>query len=221
MPGAAATILAGAAAGDSRERRPEHPDGIGRLWTEPNLSAALADYVSLVREFDEAKVAAGLRAASSAAGAALRRPEVGGLTYAITRALPGCCAGSAGSRTGWRSGRSTRRNARPCDRELAAGAARVHPPSGWFRRPARPAAAARERGALVLIDPPYEAQAEWRLVAAALRDGLRRVSEWGVRPMVSPDGAGPVRGPLRGNPLAGSCRRRWSSNSPSIRARPG
>src|SRR5208337_55058 len=39
--------------GDSLARDPEHPDGIGRLWTGPATHPALAEYLSLVRSFDE------------------------------------------------------------------------------------------------------------------------------------------------------------------------
>src|SRR5437763_272207 len=48
-----------AARGDSLERKPEHPAGIGRLWNDPGLPAPLVDYVSLVRAFDQAAGNAG------------------------------------------------------------------------------------------------------------------------------------------------------------------
>lgn len=44
--------LAQAAVGDSLQRTPEWPDGIGRLWDRQDLPAAVAEYVDLVRRFD-------------------------------------------------------------------------------------------------------------------------------------------------------------------------
>ena len=44
--------LAAAAKGDSRAREPEWPDGIGRLWAQRDLPPPLAEYVTLVRQFD-------------------------------------------------------------------------------------------------------------------------------------------------------------------------
>lgn len=39
---------------DGREREPEHPAGIGRLWgAEEELPAAISDYVALVRRFND------------------------------------------------------------------------------------------------------------------------------------------------------------------------
>ena len=42
--------LSSAARGDSLERKPEHPDGIGRLWGRADLPGPLAEYLSLVRK---------------------------------------------------------------------------------------------------------------------------------------------------------------------------
>ncbi len=40
---------------DGREREPEHPAGIGRLWTAGGLPAAVNDYLAVVRRFNERK----------------------------------------------------------------------------------------------------------------------------------------------------------------------
>ncbi|AOS44817.1 Ribosomal RNA large subunit methyltransferase J [Lacunisphaera limnophila] len=46
---------------DGREREPEHPAGIGRLWGAPaGLPAAIGDYLGLVRRFNERKGASEL-----------------------------------------------------------------------------------------------------------------------------------------------------------------
>ncbi len=40
---------------DGRSREPEHPAGIGRLWTAAGLPAAVNDYLAWVRRFNERK----------------------------------------------------------------------------------------------------------------------------------------------------------------------
>jgi 23S rRNA (adenine2030-N6)-methyltransferase len=40
---------------DGRTREPEHPAGIGRLWTAANLPGAVGDYLALVHRFNERK----------------------------------------------------------------------------------------------------------------------------------------------------------------------
>jgi 23S rRNA (adenine2030-N6)-methyltransferase len=50
--------LARARQGGSQARVPEHPDGIGRLWSRDDLPPALAEYVALVRAFDPRNEAA-------------------------------------------------------------------------------------------------------------------------------------------------------------------
>lgn len=45
--------LASAARGDTLERKPEWPEGIGRLWNRPGLPEVIADYVEQVKAFDQ------------------------------------------------------------------------------------------------------------------------------------------------------------------------
>jgi 23S rRNA (adenine2030-N6)-methyltransferase len=147
--------LVAAAQGDTLARRPEWPDGIGRLWARSDLPAALADYVSLVREFD-------------------RQNDQGA---AMPRFYPG-------------SPRLVQQLARPQDRlalsekhpgecaELRAEFARerrvsVHEMDGYTAL--RAMLPPPERRALVLIDPPFEAQDEFAQITGALREGLRRL----------------------------------------------
>jgi 23S rRNA (adenine2030-N6)-methyltransferase len=47
--------LSSASQGDTLERRPEFPEGIGRLWGAQGLPAALADYVDTVKRFDRSR----------------------------------------------------------------------------------------------------------------------------------------------------------------------
>lgn len=149
--GRGAYALDAAASGDSLARRPEHPDGIGRLWPRTDPPEAVADYLALVRAFD------------GGAGAAPRR-------------YPG-------------SPRLARLLARPQDRlalcerhpeEFEALRAEFagEPRVSLHLRDGYEAPAAflppPERRALVLVDPPFEDEAEWDSVGAALEEGLRR-----------------------------------------------
>jgi 23S rRNA (adenine2030-N6)-methyltransferase len=143
-----------ASEGDTRPREPEWPRGIGGLWDKRDAPPAVMDYIDVVRAYDRAR---------------------GNLTP-TPRFYPG-------------SPRIARLVGRPQDRlelwesqpaECAAlrssfeGERRVsiHGADGYGAlRACLPPA---ERRALVLIDPPYEAQAEWSAVAEALGEGLRR-----------------------------------------------
>jgi 23S rRNA (adenine2030-N6)-methyltransferase len=148
--------LAAAARGDTLVRKPEWPDGIGRLWENHDLPAALADYVALVRDFDREN----------------------GNTPGAPRFYPG-------------SPQLVQRLARPQDRlalcekqpgECAALRAEfalahrttVHETDGYAAL--RAMLPPLERRALVLIDPSFEAQDEFAQIAAALREGLRRLT---------------------------------------------
>lgn len=146
-----------AASGESLARKPEWPDGIGRLWVpgDAGQPAGLVDYLERVRDFD--------RQAGNLEGS--------------PRFYPG---------SPWLA----RHFARPVDRlalcekhpaECAALRAEfdgmagvsVHELDGYVAL--RAMLPPPERRALVLIDPPYEAQDEFAQIAVALREGLRRL----------------------------------------------
>jgi len=147
--------LAAAAKGDTLAREPEHPLGIGRLWTRNDLPEGVAAYVALVRKFDRDRGNAG--------------DEL--------RYYPG---------SPWLA----RMVARPQDRlvlcerqpdehellDIAFGRAervQVQAVDGYGAP--RALLPPPERRALVLIDPPFEAQDEFARVVAAVADGLRRL----------------------------------------------
>jgi 23S rRNA (adenine2030-N6)-methyltransferase len=44
---------------DGRERAPEHPDGIGRLWQASDLPEGITAYLGLIRRFNERRGATG------------------------------------------------------------------------------------------------------------------------------------------------------------------
>ncbi len=147
--------LALAAKGDSLARQPEWPAGIGRLWAKTERRGALADYVTLVRQFDRDR----------------------GNREALPRHYPG---------SPW----VTRLLARTQDRvalcekhpeEFAALAAEFAFSPRTLVQEMDGYAALRamlppiERRALVLIDPPFEAQDEFARIASALDEGLKRL----------------------------------------------
>lgn len=143
-----------AAAGDSLARQPEWPDGIGRLWEARELPPAVAGYLDLVRDHD--------RRRGNLASTPRFYPGSPALVAARTRPVdrivlcekhPAECAALRGA-FGW----VPRSEVREGD---GYGAVRALLPP-------------RERRALVLLDPPYEAADEFARVVETLREGLRR-----------------------------------------------
>jgi 23S rRNA (adenine2030-N6)-methyltransferase len=166
-----------AATGDSLARTPEWPDGIGRLWAGENVPAGVAEYLARVREFDwQQGNREGL--ATSMRGEGTPPTGAGEKKWAVRpRYYPG-------------SPMLVENVARPqdrvllCERQPAEAAAlkenfqfkpgvsiQVMDGYGALRAMLPPP----EKRALVLIDPPFEAQDEWAQVVTALREGLRRL----------------------------------------------
>jgi len=148
--------LEAAATGDSLGRLPEWPDGIGRLWgASEAMPAAVADYLEVVREFD--------RRGGSLGATPRFYPGSPAIAHALARPVDRLAC---------------------CEMHPAECAALRHELGGLPRvgiqamdgyaalRGLLPPA---ERRALVLIDPPFEAQDEFARIAAALREGLRRM----------------------------------------------
>lgn len=147
--------LASAATGDSLARRPEWPDGIGRLWERAELPGPIAEYVSLVREFDRRSLNTG-----SQLQAYPGSPWIAQMTARPQDRLVVCekhpeeCA-ILRNELGWAPGVSVQE----IDGYVAVRA--MLPPP--------------ERRALVLIDPPFEAPDEFLHMTASLAEGLRRL----------------------------------------------
>ena len=150
--------------GDSLAREPEHPAGIGRVWAGSVRSPALAEYLSLVRGFDE-----------KARNEAEPRGSVQS-TAAPPRFYPG---------SPWLLKLLARDADRIalCERHpeefqaLRNGfdwvpRASIHEMDGYTAL--RAMLPPPERRALILIDPSYEAQEETSLLAGALGEALRR-----------------------------------------------
>lgn len=148
--------LAAAARGDSLERAPEWPDGIGRLWERGDLPAPVARYVDAVRAFNR----------RNGAGDGALRFYPGSPVFAAdwlrdtdriaaTEALGDECTAlrkEIGSRP--------RTVVKMQDGYEALRA---------FLPPA-------ERRALVLVDPPFEAADEFARIDQGLRESLSRLS---------------------------------------------
>ncbi len=152
--------LAAAAYGDSLVRRPEWPDGIGRLWGKSGLPPAVAEYVAAVRACDESR--------ADAAEAD------------VVRIAPHFYPGSPWLVQQW---------ARPQDRlvfcekqpeecaalrEDLASAPRTSVQAMDGYTALRAMLPPPEKRALVLIDPSYEAQDEFAQIAGGLREALAR-----------------------------------------------
>jgi 23S rRNA (adenine2030-N6)-methyltransferase len=145
-----------AATGDSQGRTPEWPEGIGRLWAHAGaMPAGIGAYLAAVREFDRR---------SGNIGALPRfYPGSPALAHALARPVDRLAC---------------------CEMQPAECAALRHALGGLPRVGIQEAdgyAALRgllpppERRALVLIDPPFEAQDEFARIAGALRAGLERM----------------------------------------------
>ncbi|HWA84777.1 MAG TPA: 23S rRNA (adenine(2030)-N(6))-methyltransferase RlmJ [Opitutus sp.] len=182
--------LSAEARGDSLARRPEWPDGIGRLWDEEAaaIGAELAEYAELVRRFDAgkrdsavAKVAAGREGAV--------RPSRGGEKRGGDAPPPGGDGAPRfypGSPWIMRMIARTRDRLALCEKQpeeyaalarefrRAAGTS-VHEMDGYLAL--RAMLPPPERRALVLIDAPFEAEDEFARIATAAGEGLGRLPD--------------------------------------------
>jgi 23S rRNA (adenine2030-N6)-methyltransferase len=154
--------LNAAAKGDTLARKPEWPEGIGRLWEgsgegtpKTEVPEVVADYVALVREFNRSQ---------GAESAAAPRFYPGSPWFARQLARPqdrlALCEKQPDEFTALREQFqfSPRTTVQEMDGYVALRA--MLPPP--------------ERRGLVLIDPPFEAQNEFAQIGAALGEGLRR-----------------------------------------------
>ena len=146
--------LAAASTGDSLVRKPEWPDGIGRLAQCSDLPAGLEEYAALVRDFDRRAGNSGdvpqFYPGSPALAQALARPQD---RLVFCEKQP----------DEW---------AKLRDEFLFSPGAEVRETDGYAA--IRALLPPPERRALVLIDPPFEAQDEFAQIARAVGEGLRR-----------------------------------------------
>lgn len=143
-----------ASEGESRVRTPEWPDGIGRLWDRTDVPSEIRDYVEVVRGYDRSQgnLTPGPRFyPGSPRLARLVAREQDRLE--LWEKHPAECAALADEFRG--------------ERRVS-----VHEADGYgAMRACLPPA---ERRALVLVDPPFEAQDEWANVSAAVGEGIAR-----------------------------------------------
>ena len=146
--------LASAARGDTLERKPEWPEGIGRLWNRPKLPEVLADYVAVVKAYDQklGNLETGPRfyPGSPRIVRALARPQDRLALFEKQQDEAGAL------RTEF-------------SRSSAVG---IQSADGYAGL--RGQLPAPEKRALVLIDPPFEAKDEFEKVTATVADALRR-----------------------------------------------
>lgn len=148
--------LTAAARGDSLARKPEWPEGIGRLWAAELGTGPLYDYVDAVRRFDHDR---GNRDAlprfypgSPQIARVLVRAQD---RMALCEKHPDECAALS-------------------EEFQYTPHATVQQTDGYAAIKAL--LPSPERRALVLIDPPFEEQNEFERIATALRDGIARLA---------------------------------------------
>lgn len=139
---------------DGRERAPEFPAGIGRVWGAANLPAAFEDYLGLIRRFNDRR-----GAADSELHYYPGSPWIARLAARPQDRLALC-------------------ELRPDDAELLdfdfarESRVTVHAMDGYTALKAQ--LPPPEKRALGFIDPPFESQAEFKDILKALGEALRR-----------------------------------------------
>ena len=137
-----------------KDRPPEWPQGVGRLWAGTDLPPALNEYLTLVRNFNEQNGAGPgvLRfyPGSPWFAALVQRPQD---RLALWEVQPDEAGALRSEFARWP------RTAVECADGYGALRATLPP---------------QERRAVVLIDPPFEQPDEFGAISAALREGLQR-----------------------------------------------
>ncbi len=144
-----------ASRGDTLERKPEHPEGIGRLWAREDVPEMLKEYLSLVRDYDARRGGSG--------GQPCFYPGSPRIVQAISRSQDrlALCEMHPEEFLALKAEFSQERrvSVQPMDGYTALRA-QLPPP---------------EKRALVLIDPPFEDQQEFARIGAGLREALHRM----------------------------------------------
>jgi len=150
---------------DGRTREPEHPAGIGRLWGAGDLSGPIADYLALVRRFNDRRGSSFAKASEDKeTGAELKfYPGSPWIAKLLLRAQD----------------RMVLCELRPDDAEALdfdfarETGVKVLTMDGYTALKAQ--LPPPEKRALVLIDPPFESKAEFADIQRGLADALRRL----------------------------------------------
>ena len=140
---------------DGRSREPEYPAGIGRFWGQGGLPPALADYLALVRRFNDRNGATGdelkFYPGSPWFAKLLLRPQD---RMALCELRP-----DDAEALDFEFARESRVTVQAIDGYT--GLKALLPPP--------------EKRALVLIDPPFETKKEFADIARGLKDALKRL----------------------------------------------
>lgn len=140
---------------DGKSREPEHPAGIGRLWSAPGLPPALNDYLGLVRRFNGRNGATGdelkFYPGSPWIAKLLLRPQD---RMALCELRP-----DDAEALDFEFARESRVTVQVIDGYT--GLKALLPPP--------------EKRALVLIDPPFETKKEFADIARGLKNALKRL----------------------------------------------
>jgi 23S rRNA (adenine2030-N6)-methyltransferase len=149
--------LSAASEGDTRERVPEWPEGIGRLWDRTDVPPEVADYLEVIRAYDKYR------------GNLLPTPRFYPGSPRIARLV---------SRP---QDRMDLWEKHPSEyaflKDEFVGERRVglHEADGYGAL--RASLPPLERRALVLMDPPFESASEWSEVSSTFAEGLSRLPD--------------------------------------------
>lgn len=148
--------LASAARGDSLERKPEWPEGIGRIWQAQDLGPALAEYLDAVRKFN-AYCGADPKAPAPSfyPGSPLLASET-----AREQDRLAFCEKHPEEFAALKNETEVRRTANTQLLDGYTALKALLPPP--------------EKRALVLIDPPFESKDEFRSITGGMHEALRR-----------------------------------------------
>jgi 23S rRNA (adenine2030-N6)-methyltransferase len=149
--------LTQASEGDTRERVPEWPEGIGRLWERTDAPPEVADYLEIVRSYDRYR------------GNLLASPRFYPGSPRIARLI----SRPQDRMELWEKHPSE--NAVLRDEFVGEKRVAIHEADGYGAL--RACLPPIERRALVLMDPPFESASEWSDVSATLGEGLARLPD--------------------------------------------
>ncbi|MBI2496967.1 MAG: 23S rRNA (adenine(2030)-N(6))-methyltransferase RlmJ [Opitutae bacterium] len=158
---------------DGRTREPEHPAGIGRLWSAAALPPVLGDFVALVRRFNDLRSGTGLLTRGGEITGQETR-ATGGEELKYYPGSPWIAKLLLRPQDRMALCELREDDAEALDFEFARESrVKVHVIDGYTGLKAL--LPPPEKRALVLIDPPFETKGEFAAVARGLKDALQRL----------------------------------------------
>lgn len=156
--------LESAAQGDTQARKPEWPEGIGRLWDASDLPAVAQEYLAVVRQCNDAGTNSGLGTGAEQSAAPPRNyPGSPWLAQALLREQDRLFL--------------CEKQPEECEvlRDELSIARRVTIQALDGYTALKATLPPPEKRALILIDPPFEAQDEFEKVIEGIEQALRRL----------------------------------------------